>query len=217
MFFIRHDASLIVFKGIRQAAGLGAIATVGASARLGVGNVALPGVRHAQCAMNKEFNGRVDVVVNSFDLVEIQLTRQHDLREPDIGQKLSLFDAADIALGAGVQLNRRNVQFQHTHILNDQRVNPCLPQLVDQGPRRFQLIIMKNGVKGHENLRAITMGERHQLRDVAQAVAGIVPRAESRAADINRVGAMKDRFTGDGGVACRAQKFKMMGVQAHVL
>jgi hypothetical protein len=59
------------------------------------------------------------------------------------------------------------------------------------------------------------MGKRHQLGDVAQAVAGIVTGTKAGAADVHRIRAMKNRFTGNAGITGRAQEFKMMVLQAH--
>ena len=84
MLFIGHHAPLIVLQGIRQATGLRAVAAVGAASGLGVGNVALAGIGHAQCAMDKEFNGGVSIIVDGFDLTEVQLARQHDLAEAGV-------------------------------------------------------------------------------------------------------------------------------------
>ena len=215
MFFIGHHPSLIVFQGIRQAASLRAVAPVGATSGLGVRNVALPGIGHAQRAMNKEFNGSVGMVINSFDLTEIQFTRQHDLAEAGVGEKFRFFHAADITLGAGVQLNRRQIQLHDPHILHNQRVNARLIKIGNQPLRRLQLIIMQNGVQRDKDFGAIAMGKRHQTGDVAQAVAGIVTSAKVRPTDINGVGAVEDRFASDTGVAGRTKKFKTMIVQAH--
>ena len=44
----------------------------------------------------------------------------------------------DIALGAGVQLNRRNIQLHHPHILHDQRINAGFIQVGYQALRRLQ-------------------------------------------------------------------------------
>src|SRR5699024_11362711 len=53
-------------------------------------NVALTRIGHAQCAMNKEFNGRVRGLVNRADLLKIQFSRQHNLREANIREELRL-------------------------------------------------------------------------------------------------------------------------------
>ena len=204
VFFERHHAALIVFQGIRQTAGLRAIAPVSAAPRLGVGNIALTGIGHAQRAVNKEFNRRVGCLVDIADLIEVQLARQNNLRKSDVREKLRLLNGADIALGAGVKLNRRDIQFQNAHILNDQGVNAGLVEIGDQTLRRLQFIIMKNGVQGHEHLRPETVGERHQLGNVAQAVAGVMTGTEARAANVDGICTVKNGFTGNGGVAGRA-------------
>ncbi len=84
--------------------------------------------------------------MDSTDLLQIKLTGQYDLREANVGEKLRLLHAADIALGAGVQLDGRNIQLQHAHILHDQRINASLVEVGDQAPGRLQLIIMQNGI-----------------------------------------------------------------------
>ena len=72
MFFIGNHPPLIVFQCVWQTARLRAIATVGATPCLRMRNVALTRIGHAQCAMNKEFNGRVRGLVNRADLLKIQ-------------------------------------------------------------------------------------------------------------------------------------------------
>lgn len=78
-----------------------------------------------------------------------------------------------------MQLNRRDIQFQNAHILNDQGVNAGLIEIGNKTLRGLKLIIMKNGVQGHEHLRPETVGERYQLGNVAQAVAGVMTGTEA--------------------------------------
>ena len=103
-----------------------------------------------------------------------------------------------------MQLNRRDIQFQNAHILNDQGINAGLVEIGDQTLRGLQLIIMKNGVQGHKHLRPETVSERYQLGNVAQAVAGVMPGTEARAANVDGIRTVKNGFTGNGGVAGRA-------------
>lgn len=215
MFLIGHHPPLIVLQGIRQAASLRAVAAVGAASGLGVRNVTLPGIGHAQRAMDKEFDSGVSVVVNGFDLTEVQFARQHDLTEAGVGEKLRFFHTANIALGAGVQLNRRQIQLHDPHILDDQRIDACVVEIGNQPLRRLQFIVMQNGVQRHKYLCAKAMSERHQPGDIAQTVAGVVAGAKARSTDVNGIGAVKDRFASDTGVAGRTKKFKTMIVQAH--
>ena len=190
MLFIRHHAALVIFQCVGQTAGLRAVAAVGAAPGLSMGNIALAGIGHAQRAVDEELNGRVGVIVNRFDLLKIQLAGEHDLAEADVGEKFRFLNAADIALGAGVQLNRRNIQLHDPHVLDNQRVDAGFIQVGYQALRRFQLIIMKNGVQGHEHFRAVAMGKRYQTGDIAQAVAGVVARAKARPADVDRIRAV---------------------------
>lgn len=74
---------------------------------------------------------------------------------------------------------------------------------------------MQNGVQRHKYLCAKAMSERHQPGDIAQTVAGVVAGAKARSTDVNGIGAVKDRFASDTGVAGRTKKFKTMIVQAH--
>jgi len=74
---------------------------------------------------------------------------------------------------------------------------------------------MQNGVQRHKYLCAKAMSERHQPGDIAQTVAGVVAGTKARSTDVNGIGAVKDRFASDTGVAGRTKKFKTMIVQAH--
>ncbi|CCK14259.1 hypothetical protein BN136_269 [Cronobacter universalis NCTC 9529] len=74
---------------------------------------------------------------------------------------------------------------------------------------------MQNSVKGDKHLRAEAMGERHQVCDVLEAVAGVVAGAETGAADIDCICAVQNGFAGDGGIAGGAEQFKVMRLQAH--
>ncbi len=79
-----------------------------------------------------------------------------------------------------------------------------LVEVSNQPLRGFQLIIMQNGVKRDENFCTITMGKRHQLGNIFQAITGIMTGTKTRAADINSIGTVQNSFAGNGGIACRA-------------
>ena len=103
-----------------------------------------------------------------------------------------------------MQLNWRDIQFQNTHILNDQSVNAGLVEIGNKTLRGLQLIIMKNGVQGHEHLRPETVGERYQFGNVAQAIAGVMTGTKAWAANVDGIRTVKNGLTGNGGVAGRA-------------
>src|SRR5690606_38099199 len=104
--FIGNDAALVVLEGVRQTAGLGAVATVGTTAVLCVGNIALAGERHAQRAMNEELDRRVGLVGDGANLLQVKLTGEYQLGEARLVKELGSRQGADVGLGAGVQLDR---------------------------------------------------------------------------------------------------------------
>ena len=217
VFFKGDHASLIIFQGIRQSTGLRAIAAVGATPGLGMRDVTLAGISHAQRTVDKELDGGVGGLVNRSDLLKIQFARQHDLTKSDVGEKFSLFYAADITLRTGVELNGGNIQLQNSHILHDQRINARVIQVGNQLLRRFQLIIMQNGIQRNKNFGAKAMGKRHQFGDILQAIAGVMACAKTGAANINGISAVQNGFAGNCRIACRAKKFKMSVLLAHTV
>ena len=211
----RHHAALIVLQGVRQAAGLRAVATVGAAPSLRVGDVALPGEGHTQRTVDKELHRRIDIAANVADFFQVQLAGQHQLGETGVIEEAGFFQGADVALRAGVDLDGRQVHFHHTHVLHDQRIDASLIQLADHLPRRLQLILMQDGVEGDEHPRMEQVGKLHQLGNVRHAVAGVVPRTEARAADVHGIRAMQDGLFGNGGIARGAQQFEVVLGQGH--
>ena len=150
-------------------------------------DIALPGIRHAQRPVNKKFDSGIGRLMNGLNLLKTQLTRQHDLREPHVSEKFGFLHAADIALGAGMEFDGRDVQLQNAHVLDDQRVNAVLPEIGNQSLCGFQFIVVKNRVQRDKDFCAIAMGERHQLGDIFQAIAGIMTRPKAGTTDIDGV------------------------------
>ncbi len=87
--------------------------------------------------------------------------------------------------------------------------------LMDQLARRFQLVVMQDGVDGGEHAGVVTTGEFDQLSDIAHVVARVVARAEARAANVDGVGAMQDGLARDGDIAGGAEQFQVMLGQGH--
>ncbi|MNL01221.1 hypothetical protein D3C87_1216840 [compost metagenome] len=137
------------------------------------------------------------------------------MRETGLIEELGPRQGADVGLGAGVQLDRWNVQFHHAQVLDDQRIDTGVVQFVDQLARRLQFVVVQDGVDGGEHPRVVTMGELDQLGDIADFVAGVVAGAEARAAEVHGVGAMQDGLAGDGDIAGRAEQFQVMFGQGH--
>ena len=114
-----------------------------------------------------------------------------------------------------MQLDGRNIQLHNAHVLHDQGVDARVIKLADKFTGRLQLVVMQNGVKGDKHLRAEAMGERHQVCDVLETVAGVVAGTETGAADIDCICAVQNGFAGDGGIAGGTEQFKVMRLQAH--
>ncbi|MND98351.1 hypothetical protein D3C80_906990 [compost metagenome] len=210
VFLVGDHPALFVFQGVRQAAGLGTVATVGTAAGLGVGNVALAGEGHAQRTVNEKLDRRIGFVGDGADFLEVQFAGQNQLRETGLIEELCPSQGADVGLGTGMQLDRRDIQLHHPQVLDDQRVNTSIVQLMDQLARGLQLIIVEDGVDGGEDPRMVAPGKLHQLSDFAHLVTGIVARAEAWATDVHSVGAMQDGLTGDGHIAGGAEQFQVM-------
>jgi len=204
---VGDDAAGLVFQRVGQAAGLGAFAAVGAAPGVGVADVALAAVGHAQCAVDEEFQGGVGTGGDPADLLQAQLARQDDLREADVAQETCLLQGADVGLGAGMQLDGWQVELQQAHVLHDQGIGARVVELPGQASRLLQFIVAQDGVEGDEDLGEIAVGMRGQACDVADVVAGTGPSAEGRAADIHRVGAVIDRLDAEIGVLGGSEQF----------
>ena len=105
----------------------------------------------------------------SSDLLQAQLAGQHQLRESGLAEKARLVQAADIALGAGMDLDRRDVHLHDAHVLHDQCIHAGVMELMDQLACRLQFGIMQYGVERDEHPCMVTVGKGHQRGDVGDA------------------------------------------------
>jgi hypothetical protein len=128
--------------------------------------------------------------------------------KPTSARKRAFSGRADVALGGGVQVDGRQVQFQQAHVLDDEGVHAGVVKLVDQLARRFQLGVVQDGVEGGVDAGVVAVGECRQAGDVGHRVAGVVARAEGRAADVHRVRAVQDGLPADVGGLGRGEEFE---------
>ena len=98
-----------------------------------------------------------------------------------------------------MQLNWRNIEFQHAHVLYDQRIHARFIQLNDLLAGWFKFAVVQNGIKGNKYPWMIAVRKLHQSANVFDGIAGIVPRAKAWAADIDRVRAVQNGFSSDFG------------------
>ena len=102
MLVMCHDAPLTVFHLIRQPAGLRAIAPVGASTGVGVADVTLPAVGHAQRAVYEKLQQAaigVDHISDGGDLRQGEFAREHQLRQTGVLKEAGFFGGSNVGLG----------------------------------------------------------------------------------------------------------------------
>ena len=101
-----------------------------------------------------------------------------------------------------MQLDGWQVAFEQPHVLNEQRVDPGVVELVNHLHGRLDFVVEEQCVDRHKHLAAIEMGVTYQGFDILNAVAGTDPGTESRGTDIDGIGAMVDGL---------ATEFKILG------
>jgi hypothetical protein len=213
VLLVRDDPALAVLDLVGQAAGLRAVAAVGAAPGVRMADEALAAVGHARRAVDEELERAalgVEPGMDGLDLRQREFARQHDLREARVLQESGLLQRADVGLGAGVQLDRRQVDLQQAHVLHDQHVGAGVVHVPGHAPRGLEFVIAQDGVERDEDARAEAVRMAAQPLDVPDAVAGRCPRAEARPADVDGVGAMVDGLDADLGIARGCQEFELM-------
>ena len=123
---VRHDAAGRIEHVEGLAALLAAGAAVGAAARHRMADEALAAVGHAQRAVDEELQMRVlHLGLDGADLLQVQLAGQHHLAETDVLQEARLLGRADVGLGAGVELDGRQVELQQApYLARSRRPHP---------------------------------------------------------------------------------------------
>jgi hypothetical protein len=111
--------------------------------------------------VDEVFERRVDRCVDLAYLLDVS-SRASTSWEKPTSPGIWPFPRADIALGTGMQLNRRQVHLQQAHVLHDQRIDAGFVQLPDLLARRFQLSIMQDGIERNEDARTVAVGKLHQ-------------------------------------------------------
>ena len=222
VFVVRHEAASRVDHLVGQAAGLAAVAPVGAAPGVGVADEALAAVGHAQGAVHKEFQGCSLAVfsvlavwaqghVDAGDLCECQFAGQHQLAQAGVLQKAGFFGGADVGLGAGVQLNGRQVEFEQAHVLDDEGVYARVVQLAHELAGGLQLVVAQDGVERDENAAVEAVRVLDQPGNVLHGVVGAAARPETGAADVDGIGPVVDGFDADVGGAGGGEQFKLVG------
>ena len=114
-----------------------------------------------------------------------------------------------------MQLDRRQVELQQPHVLDDEGVGTGFVQLPGQLARGLQLVVAQDGVERDEDARVEAVRVAAQALDVGQRVARAGARAEAGAADVDGIGAVVHGFDADGGIARGGKEFDLVGQQRH--
>jgi hypothetical protein len=78
------------------------------------------------------------------------------------------------------------------HILNDQRIDTYLLQLMNHFFGFRQFLVVKNRIESHINLRPVGMGKIHQGLDVLQGIGSSGSGAEFWRTDVNGISPMQN-------------------------
>ena len=166
--------------------------------------------------MDEELDGaalRVGGGAHGGDLLHGEFARQHDLRQAGVLQEARLFGRADVGLGAGVQLDGRQVELQQAHVLDDERVGPGVVHLPGHLACALQLVVAQDGVERDEHPAVEAVGVGDQALQLADVVARPGARAEGRAADVDGIGAVVDGLDADVGIARGGEQLDLVGQQ----
>ena len=108
------NPSPFVLQCVWQATGLRTISPVGTAACLGVADIALSRIGNAECAVDEMLQHDVFRHGGAYlgDFAQAQFTNQYELGESGVGEKTGLAWRTDIALGRGMQIDRRQVEFE---------------------------------------------------------------------------------------------------------
>ena len=135
-----EDVALGVEQVVRQAARLGAGATVGATVADVLTEIALSAMADAEGAVNKKLQRYGGLLSDGTYFLQTQLTTQNNLAKTKALKKLHLLHGKVVALRAGMQRDGRQVEVEELQVLHNERVDASVPAVVGQLPGAFQLV-----------------------------------------------------------------------------
>ena len=119
-----------------------------------------------------------------------------------------VFGCAVVALGRGMETNRRQIEIKQMQILDDKGIDTDSVEVMYHRYRLRILIVMEQGVDCHQHLYPVGVGIAHDLRQIFDAVSGRLPRTESRRTDIDSVCSGLDSRFRYFDVFCRSEQAK---------
>ena len=171
---------------IRQAAGLRAQPAVARTLADHRGQIALPGIAHAQRAMDKHLGLHTRLTGDQAHLVARTLTAEHHAGKTDVARLARAVQRVDGHLRGRVQRKIRRMcmdQPRKPQVLDDQRVRARFIQKFRVPQRRVQLAVAREDVERNVGLDparpAVGNRVRHLVRRKALRIAARVERAEA--------------------------------------
>lgn len=180
---------------IRQAAGLGALATVGAAATPGFGGKALAGVSDAERAVDEDFEIGVGFGVDGGDFLEGQLAGEGDAVCALGEGELDAFGAGDAGLGGGVELEIGGDlagEAEDAQVLHDEGVDAGFGNGGDGAGGFDEFVFEDEGVEGEVAADAALVQGAHDGGEFGKIEANFGAGGEVLEAEVAGVGASFD-------------------------
>ncbi len=204
------DLAAVADQLIGQAAGLGALAAIGAAAAERFAGQALARIGDAQRAVNEHLQRHRGLAVDVGDFVDRQFPGQDHPFDPQPRDQLDRLGAGERHLRGGVDGEIRRNGFDQPHgaqVLDQDGVDPGRRDLADGLFELGQFAGKHQRVERHVSPHSAAVDERHHVGELVGAQiggpgAGVEARVE---AEIHGVGAVFDRRADAVEIACRRQ------------
>ena len=96
-------------------------------------------------------------------------------------------------------------EFQHRHVLNEEGIYTCIPQVEKQPARILQFVVVENGIDRDIDLNPKWMGIAAQPTDVFDTIASRRPGSKTRSSYIYGICTMVDSRDATFKILCRSQ------------
>ena len=186
--------ALLLHQGVMVAAGLGARAAVGVSARHIIGEQAPPRVAHAHGPVDESLQLQCvwGFGADKRDLVQGELTGQDHPACAKLMPSPGGLVVGHAGLGGDVGLHGRGIALQqgeHPHVGQDDGVHPQVLEVFHPFRQTADLVVAGHGVARHMDGHAPPVAERHRLAQLVRGeVSGKGAHAEVQSGQIDRVG-----------------------------
>ncbi len=196
---------------VRQPAGLGALATIGAAAAEGFARQTLPAVGHAQRAVNEHLQLHFCLRGNAADFVERQFPRDNHTLDAQLPHEFNSARFGQRHLRRAVnRQSRRDLphQLRQTQILHNHRIGPGCDDRRDKFHGVRQFVGKNQRVERHVTAHIVPVQIIHHLRQFRECeIRGPVPGIEIRQPEIHGISPVGNRGAQRFPIAGRGEQF----------